>query len=189
MGAIGGARNVPPNVTLDCDVFVVGAGPAGASVAALLAERGRKVILVDKDRHPRFHVGESLLPHNLPLFDRLGVRDAIENSSMQKYGIEFVSPYHGKSVRYDFANALDKRFPYAFQVRRSTFDHILVKNAAAKGAEVIEGCRVTRIDFLDTGNPVVTASDEDGQTRQWRAAFVVDASGRDTVLAAQMGVK
>lgn len=187
--AIGVASNVPPNVTPDCDVFVVGAGPAGASVAALLAERGRKVILVDKDRHPRFHIGESLLPHNLPLFDRLGVRDAIENSSMQKYGIEFVSPYHGKNVRYDFANALDKRFPYAFQVRRSTFDHILVKNAAAKGAEVIEGCRVTRIDFPEAGNPVVTARDEDGQTRQWRAAFVVDASGRDTLLAAQMGVK
>ncbi len=173
----------------DCDVLVVGGGPAGSTIAALLAERGRSVILIDKDRHPRFHIGESLLPHNLPLFDRLGIRAEIEASSMPKYGIEFVSPYHGKNVRYDFANAMDKRFPYSFQVRRSTFDHILLKNAAAKGAEVIEGCRVTAIDFPAAGDPIITGRDEDGNTRHWKAAFVVDASGRDTLLAAQMGVK
>ncbi len=173
----------------DCDVLVVGGGPAGASIAALLAERGRQVVLLEKDRHPRFHIGESLLPHNLPLLDRLGVREAVEKSSMQKHGIEFVSAYHGKSVRYDFAKAWDKRFPYSFQVRRSTFDHILLKNAAAKGAEVIEGCRVTAIDFSEGGCAVVSARDEAGRDRQWSAAFVVDASGRDTVLAAQLGVK
>ena len=128
--------------TQDCDVLVIGGGPAGATIAALLAEHGRRVILLEKDRHPRFHIGESLLPHNLPLLDRLGVRAQIETSSMRKHGIEFVSPYHGKTVRYDFAKAWDKRFPYAFQVRRSTFDHILLQNAAAKGATVIEGCRV-----------------------------------------------
>jgi flavin-dependent dehydrogenase len=173
----------------DCDVIVVGGGPAGATIAALLAERGRKVVLIEKDRHPRFHIGESLLPHNLPLLDRLGVRDAVEMSSMHKHGIEFVSPFHGKSVRYDFAKAWDKRFPYSFQVRRSTFDHILLKNAAAKGAEVIEGCRVTSIDFPEGCHPRITARDEDGRTRQWNAAFVVDASGRDTLMAAQLGVK
>jgi flavin-dependent dehydrogenase len=175
--------------SLDCDVFVVGGGPAGATIAALLAERGRRVILADKDRHPRFHIGESLLPHNLPLFDRLGVREEVEKTSMPKYGIEFVSPYHGKTVGFDFANALDKRFPYAFQVRRSTLDHILLKNAAAKGSEVIEGCRITDIDFLSSGGPVVTGRDENGQTRQWQASFIVDASGRDTLLAGSLGVK
>jgi flavin-dependent dehydrogenase len=170
-------------------VLVVGGGPAGATIATLLAERGRRVVLVEKDRHPRFHIGESLLPHNLPLFDRLGIREEIETTSIQKHGIEFVSAYHGKSVRYDFANAWDKRFPYSFQVRRSTFDHILIKNAAAKGAEVIEGCRVTSIDFPNGGHPNITSRDEHGHTRQWTAAFVVDASGRDTLLAAQLGVK
>ncbi len=173
----------------DYDVLVVGGGPAGATIAALLAERGRRVAIVEKDRHPRFHIGESLLPQNLPLFDRLGVRGEVEKTSIQKYGIEFVSAYHGKSVRYDFAKAMDKRFPYSFQVRRSTFDHILLKNAAAKGAEVIEGCRVTAIDFPEAGHPSITGRDEDGSTRQWTAAFVVDASGRDTLLAAQLGVK
>jgi flavin-dependent dehydrogenase len=171
------------------DVFVVGGGPGGATTAALLAERGFRVLLADKDRHPRFHIGESLLPHNLPLFDRLGIREQVERSSMQKYGIEFVSPTHGKSVTYDFAGALDKRFPYSFQVRRSTFDHLLLKNAAAKGAEVIEGCRVTSIEFPDGDHPRIEACDDEGRPRRWTAAFVVDASGRDTLLAAQLDVK
>ncbi len=170
-------------------MLVIGGGPGGATIAALLAERGRRVVLVEKDRHPRFHIGESLLPHNLPLLDRLGVREQVESSSMHKYGIEFVSPYHGKTVNYDFANALDKGFPYSFQVRRSTFDHILLKNAAAKGAEVVEGCRVTGVDFSDADHPVVTGRDEDGTTRLWKAAFVVDASGRDTLMAAQLDMK
>jgi flavin-dependent dehydrogenase len=171
------------------DVFVVGGGPAGATTGALLAERGFRVIVVDKDRHPRFHIGESLVPHNLPLLDRLGIREQVEHSSMQKYGIEFVSPVHGKSVTYDFAGALDKRFPYSFQVRRSTFDHLLLKNAAAKGADVIEGCRVASIDFPEGGHPRIEGFDDDGRPRRWTAAFVVDASGRDTLLAAQLGVK
>ncbi|MDE2318776.1 MAG: tryptophan 7-halogenase [Rhodospirillales bacterium] len=172
----------------DCDVFVVGGGPAGASAAAVLAQAGLRVVLADKDKHPRFHIGESLLPHNLPLLDRLGVRDQIETSGMRKHGIEFVSPYHGKSVRYDFGHALDKRFPYSFQVRRSSFDEVLLRNAAAKGAEVLEECRVSNITFSNPGDPVVTANMA-GETRQWRARFVIDASGRETFLASQLGVK
>ena len=181
--------NEPPAARTDCDVFVIGGGPAGSTIAALLAERGHRVILSEKDQHPRFHIGESLLPHNLPLFDRLGIREDIEASSIQKHGIEFVSPYHGKSVRYDFANAWDKRFPYSFQVRRSVFDHILFKNAAAKGAELIEGCRILSIDFPENGHPVITGRDADGRARRWTSAFVVDASGRDTLLAAQLQMK
>ena len=171
------------------DVFVVGGGPGGATTGALLAERGFRVIVVDKDRHPRFHIGESLLPHNLPLFDRLGIREQIEQSSIQKHGIEFVSPYHGKSITYDFADALDKRFPYSFQVRRSSFDHLLLKNAAARGADVVEGCRVTSIEFPEGRHPQIEGCDEDGRLHRWTAAFVVDASGRDTLLAAQLDVK
>ncbi len=176
-------------IPADCDVFVIGGGPAGATTATLLAQAGLRVVLADKDKHPRFHIGESLLPHNLPLLDRLGVRDKLETGAMHKHGIEFVSPYHGKSVRYDFARALDKRFPYSFQVRRSSFDEVLLRNAAAKGAEVFEECRVTDVAFPEGDDPVITASLAGGASRQWRARFVVDASGRDTLLASQLGVK
>jgi flavin-dependent dehydrogenase len=173
----------------DCDVLVIGGGPAGATTAALLAERGHRVILVEKERHPRFHIGESLLPMNLPLFDRLGIRAEVERGSMTKQGIEFVSSYHGKTVTYNFAGALDKRFPYSFQVRRSTFDEILFRNAAAKGATTIENCRITSVEFPEDGFARIEGRDETGEMRHWTAAFVVDASGRDTLLASQLGVK
>ena len=105
-----------------CDVLVIGGGPAGATAAALLAARGRKVVMLEKAHHPRFHIGESLLPLNLPLFDQLGVREEIEAVGMIKYGVEFNSPTHDAPVTLDFAEAWDKNFPYAYQVRRSEFD-------------------------------------------------------------------
>jgi flavin-dependent dehydrogenase len=182
-------RTAMPAAAADCDVFVVGGGPAGSTIAALLAERGHSVILAEKDRHPRFHIGESLLPHNLPLFDRLGVRDKIEASGMRKHGIEFVSPYHGKSVKFYFDRAFDKRFPYSFQVRRSSFDHMLLRNAAEKGAAVIEECRVGAVTFPEGEAALIATRSADGTAREWRARFVVDATGRDTLLAGQMGTK
>ena len=183
------AQNESYMMQPDCDVLVIGGGPAGSTIAALLAQGGRRVILVEKDRHPRFHIGESLLPLNLPLFDRLGVREEIERTAIRKYGVEFVSPYHGKSVTYDFACAWDKRFPHAFQVRRSVFDHILLKNAAAHGADIVESCRVTAVEFPEVGYSSIEGCDADGGKRRWTASFVVDASGRDTLLATQLGLK
>ncbi|MGH7032102.1 MAG: NAD(P)/FAD-dependent oxidoreductase [Stellaceae bacterium] len=168
---------------------MIGGGPGGSTIAALLAGRGRKVVVVEKDRHPRFHIGESLLPMNLPLFERLGLKAEVERIGMIKYGAEFISPYHNKSVTYYFANAVDKRFPHAYQVRRSELDEILFRNAAAKGASTFEGCRVTQVAFPPEGGSEVVAETADGSTRRWRARFVVDASGRDTFLANQFGIK
>ena len=130
-----------------CDVLVIGGGPAGSTMAALLAERGRDVVLIEKARHPRFHIGESLLPLNMPLFERLGVDEEIKRIGMPKYGAEFVSPWHAQSATFDFANAVDKSFPCAYQVRRSEFDHILFRNAVRKGATAIEACRATGVEF------------------------------------------
>jgi flavin-dependent dehydrogenase len=171
-----------------CDVLVIGGGPAGSTVAALLAERRRDVVLIEKARHPRFHIGESLLPLNMPFFERLGVAAQIGRIGMPKYGAEFVSPWHGKPVTFDFANAVDKSFPLTYQVRRSEFDEILFRNASRKGATTIEGCRVTAVEFRP-GGALVTARGEDGAERQWQTKFVVDASGRDTLLANQFGTK
>jgi flavin-dependent dehydrogenase len=172
-----------------CDVLVVGGGPAGSTIAALLAERGKRVVLADKDKHPRFHIGESLLPYNVPLFQKLGVLEEVERIGMPKFGIEFVSPAHMSPSRLEFGDGWHKDMNYSFQVRRSELDHLLLKHAAAKGAEVFEGCRVTDLDFLPGGSAVATAAADDGSIRQWRARFVVDASGRDTFLANRLKLK
>jgi flavin-dependent dehydrogenase len=186
VGTIGGSALATAEQSAsfeNCDVLVIGGGPAGSTIAALLAERGERVVVVEKDRHPRFHIGESLLPLNLPLFDKLGVREQVDQIGMLKYSAEFVSPYHQKKITFDFANALDKKHPYAYQVRRSEFDHILLKNAAAKGANIIEECRITQVEFPANGEVHAKGIDQAGQQRIWHAKFLVDASGRDTFLA------
>ncbi|MCJ7837848.1 MAG: FAD-dependent oxidoreductase, partial [Burkholderiales bacterium] len=144
--------NVPPAAsaagTSACDVLVIGGGPAGSTAAALLAERGYRVTLLEKAHHPRFHIGESLLPANLPLFERLGVADAVKAIGMEKWGAEFVSPWHEHKQSFEFADAMDKSMPMAYHVRRAEFDEILLRNASSKNARVVEGCQVRDVDFL-----------------------------------------
>ena len=171
---------------LRCDVLVVGGGPAGSTISALLAERGHDVVMLEKAHHPRFHIGESLLPANVQLFDRLGVRDAVERIGMPKYGVEFVSPDHAERSFVEFADAWDKTMPYAWQVRRSELDEILFRNAAAKGTRTLEGHRVREVAFDADGATVQVEADSqngDGARQTWRTRFLVDASGRDTLLA------
>jgi flavin-dependent dehydrogenase len=175
--------------TLEYDVLVVGGGPAGSTAAALLASRGERVVLVDKDRHPRFHIGESLLPMNVPLLEELGVKAEIDRIGMPKFGVEFVSPDHDATTTLDFAQSWDKRYFYSYQVRRSEFDHVLLKNAAAKGARVVEGCRIQQVAFPAGGGVVATGRDDSGAEQVFSAKFLVDASGRDTLLANQLAIK
>ncbi len=173
------------------DVAVVGGGPAGSTAATLLADAGYRVQLLEKTRHPRFHIGESLLPANLRLFERLGVGEAVRQIGMMKPAAEFVSPQHDHRLqRFLFADAWDKSMPYAYQVRRSELDDILLRNAATHGAEVVEGCQVLEVEFLDDGSgAILTGKHDDGRPYQCRARFVVDASGRDTLLANRLGTK
>ena len=113
--------------THQCEVLIVGGGPAGATLATLLARQGRDVAMLEKEHHPRFHIGESLLPANVSLFDELGVRAEVEAIGMPKWGVEFVSPQHTQRSYVEFGDALDKSMPYAWQVRRS---HSYKKNTA-----------------------------------------------------------
>lgn len=174
----------------DCDVLVIGGGPAGSTAAALLAERGYRVTLLEKAHHPRFHIGESLLPANLPLFDKLGVADAVKAIGMEKWGAEFVSPWHDHQQPFEFAGALDKSMPMAYQVRRSEFDEILIRNAGNKNARVVEGCLAQDVSFLP-GNEgaLVRALHDDGSVETVRTRFVMDASGRDTFLGNRFKAK
>ena len=182
------ADNTVEQETVLYDVVVIGGGPGGSTIAALLATRGRSVLLLEKAAHPRFHIGESLLPLNMPLFDELGVTEEVARIGMPKYGAELVSPWHGAPVSFDFAGAVDKSFPLAYQVRRSEFDSILFENAMRKGATAVQECRATAIEFEKDG-AVVAARHKDGREARIRTRFVVDASGRDTLLANQLGGK
>jgi flavin-dependent dehydrogenase len=172
-----------------CDVFVIGGGPAGSTIAALLAARGWNVVVAEKDRHPRFHIGESLLPLNLPLFERLGVKERIERIAIHKYGAELNSPDHEDPVTLDFAEAWDKAYPFAYQVRRSEFDQILFENCVERGATTMQECRVTQVDLDAEAGPEIVVTPRGSPPQRWRARFLVDASGRDTFLANKLGIK
>ena len=176
--------------TSECDVAIIGGGPAGSTAAALLAERGYRVTLLEKAHHPRFHIGESLLPANLPLLEKLGVADEVKAIGMEKWGAEFVSPWHDHKQAFEFADALDKSMPMAYQVRRSEFDEILIRNASRKNARVVEGCQVHDVNFLPANAGVlIQARHDDGSAETVHARFVLDASGRDTFLGNRFKAK
>lgn len=181
-------RTAQKSVAATCDVVVIGGGPAGSSMSAFLSQKGWKVVLLEKQHHPRFHIGESLLPLNMPIIDRLGVRQEVEAIGMLKPGAEFNHEGYKPAVYY-FSNALDKNFPIAYQVRRSEFDNILLRNSARLGTDVHEGTRVTDVEFRPGLPTRVLAEDESGTQHLWETKYLVDASGRDTFLANRQKTK
>jgi flavin-dependent dehydrogenase len=167
------------------DVLVVGGGPAGATISALLAKRGHSVVLIEKDQHPRFHIGESLLPMNMPLFQELGVADEVAEIGMRKNGIDFFDSEKEEARRTTiyFDEAMDDSFPHAYQVRRSDFDRLLLDNAQRCGVEVRQKTRVTSLDRLEADGCQARISDAEGRESIVSARFLVDASGRDAFLS------
>lgn len=173
-----------------CDVLVIGGGPAGSTISSLLVERGWKVVLLEKDQHPRFHIGESLLPMNLPILDQLGVLDQVREIGVVKPGIEICSNRHlGRSQTFYFERALDGVHPHAFQVRRSEFDHLLLRNSAERGVAVHERVQVKDVVFRPGATSIVQTVDGAGRQKDWEARFVVDASGRNAFLSTRLGLK
>ncbi len=177
-----------------CDVAIIGGGPAGASAACRLIEHGYNVAVIEKAHFPRFHIGESLLPANLRLLEQLGVRDRIDGVSIRKRGVELVSEDDKPSAMLEFAGCWDKEMPYAFHVERARFDEVLLRRAQEVGAQVNEGWEVTDIDLGNErmGEPVnITAQDaaNPASIRRWQARFLLDASGRDTLMANRLQLK
>lgn len=167
-------------------VIVVGGGPGGSTAAALLARAGLDVACFERDRFPRFHVGESLLPASVPLFERLGILEALEASGfLVKRGAVFTDDVEPRRLVLDF-----RRGPawsdHAFNVPRAEFDRLLLDHAARAGATVFQETEVRDVALAPDGVEVDVRGG-DGRGRRVRAAFLVDASGRDALLASRIG--
>ena len=172
----------------DADVLVVGGGPAGSAAATMLARKGWRVRLYERDRFPREHVGESLLPASMPVLAELGALPAVEAAGfLPKYGATMVWGRDPDPWSWTFRES-SPRYPHAFQVVRAQFDDILLRNAAAQGVDVREGHRVLAAEAGPDG-ATFRVEDEEGGERTARARFVVDASGRAGLIGRARGLR
>lgn len=177
------------------DIIVIGGGPVGTTAAALLTEKGYSVCLLEKTQHPRFHIGESLLPMNLPILKRLGVLDQVKNIGIIKHGAEFnnIDPVtqQWQRVTFYFDKAFNKEYPHAYEVKRSEFDSILFSNCKNKGVTLLENSQVTDVEFPSPGKVCVQYKDkkDEAEKQTLQARYVIDASGRDSLLSRKMKLK
>jgi len=171
----------------DFDVAVIGGGPGGSSAATALARRGRTVLLLERDRFPRFHIGESQLPWSNEVFRALDVHDAIaEAGFVKKWGASFRT-VDGATEQYaDFQFAAETPSPQTFQVPRATFDEVLLRHSERSGAKVLEEHRALDAAFEPDG-VVLRFVGPDDTEQAVRVGFVVDASGRTGFLTKKLG--
>lgn len=178
----------------DFDVIVIGGGPAGSTLGALLAMQGYRALIVERDIHPREHVGESLTPSTTPIFERIGFLPTMEDAGfVHKPGACWTAPRSpvGTFVSLRLAEfpPPDARQTYTYNVERDVFDALLLRNAHDKGAKVLQGVTVARVLFDGDRAVGVRARVADGWERDVTARFVVDASGRRSLLANQLKLR
>jgi flavin-dependent dehydrogenase len=172
------------------DAAIIGGGPGGSTVATALARAGRRVVIFEREKFPRFHIGESLLPYNLPVFERLGLSEKIASAGYQKkYGAFFWNEETGGTRPVDFSTGVDDRHAMAYHVKRAEFDQLLLAHAAESGAEVHEQTAVERVLFEGRRAVGLRVSQKGGHAGEVRAKAVVDASGQDAMLAFQLNAR
>ena len=173
------------------DVVILGGGPAGSTAATLLAQEGMDVVVLEKDHFPRFHIGESLLPATVSIFERLGVHDPIRDAFVLKPGGKWLygrKEVPGDFTRYDY-KASFKEHPYSYLVERSTFDKILSDRSEEAGADVRFGTEVT--DIIREGDRVVGVKcrNEAGEESEVFARLVIDASGLRSLIPSKLRIR
>ena len=181
-----GLRQADPGSMLDrmepaaeqCDVAVIGGGPAGSTAAALLAQRGYNVIALEKAHHPRFHIGESLLPMNLPVFERLGVLDKVRALGVFKRGADFEADNEHGYNTFAFARAIGNSPPHAYQVWRQDFDKMLYEHARACGANAREGHEAVNIEQHGPRDTRLDVRTDDGRSYRIQARYLVGYDAR-----------
>ena len=166
------------------DVAIIGGGPAGSSTAIALAKAGRRVIVLEREKFPRFHIGESLLPFSVGAFERLGLREKMDARFFPKHGGEFATTCGEHRIKFRFRTGFPLPHVCAYQVTRADFDKMLLDHAAESGAEIREETAVDKVDFSPEG---VTLTLPGGETI--KASYVVDASGRNSLIGTQFGIK
>jgi len=173
-----------------CDVVVIGGGPAGATVATLVAQAGGSVRLFERERFPRYHIGESLIPETFWVLERLGMLPKLQGSRfVEKHSVQFVSEHGRLSEPFYFADYKPHESSRTWQVSRDDFDRMMLDNARERGVDVREGVRVLDVLF-DGGRAVgVRTLDEAGVERETRCRVVVDAAGQSCLIPDRLGLR
>src|SRR5207253_3363538 len=170
------------------DVGIIGGGPAGSTAAALLARANRRVIVFEREKFPRFHIGESLLPFSMKAFTRLGLHEKFRRAGfLKKFGGEIFGACSEPGTKFYFKDGFRSQTDHAYQVTRSDFDKLLLDHARESGAEVHEEVAVDRVEFLN--EHVDLAVRRNGSVENVRARYLIDASGRNSVLGTKFGIK
>jgi len=181
-------NNATESASIESDVLVIGGGPAGSTAAALLAEHGHDVVLLEKSHFPRYHVGESLMPYCWFALERLGVLDQMDAIGFQrKHSVQFAGMDGRVSTPFYFFQHWDHPAAVTWQVERAELDEMLLNNARNKGARVFEGHRATSIEMDGDRVAGVRALGPDGIERSYRSSITIDATGRDALAQSKLG--
>jgi flavin-dependent dehydrogenase len=171
------------------DCVVMGAGPGGSAAAALVAEAGYSTLLVEREKVPRFHVGESLMPETYWIFERLGVLEQMKSSDfVKKKSVQFVSSSDKESAPFFFDRHDPRECSQTWQVERDRFDKMLFDNAARLGADTYDETRVMEVHFEDDRATGITVR-RDGEPRRVNARVVIDATGQQALIANRLKLK